>query len=108
MIAQESVSVQQISDFSEQIAAMSVGVLTSSLIAHAFAARSNYYEAARWLARSNLDDVENSSLLLRIVADFRELSGIAIAAFRSGPPIAKPSSSDALAKVRTLVSKYPK
>ena len=83
MIAQEGVSEQQIFDFSEQIAEISVGPRSSSLIAHAFAARSNYYEAAKWLARSNLDEVENSSLLLRIVADFRELSGFAIAAFRS-------------------------
>lgn len=90
----------------EELAKLPVIPEVASFVAFAFAAKDEYDAAANWLARSNLDDPENSALLLRIVAQFRELSPTAIEAFRLGAPVARPSAEHALSRIRSIVAEY--
>lgn len=116
MLAKGDVPDNELEHASKQLAKLPVIPEIASMVAFAFAARSKLYEAAEWLSRSNLDDAENSGLLLRIVADYRDLPEtanrralpeIAIDAFKNGAPVTRPSAAHALSRVRSLVSKFP-
>lgn len=107
MLAKEGVPPQDATDLSKRLWDLPVIPEVASMIAFAFAGRSRYQDAAEWLSRSNLEEADNSSLLLRIVSNFREHSDIAIKALQSGAPAAAPSASLAIARVRTLVKNLP-
>ena len=82
-LAHEEELTQEIVNMAHKLWELPVIPEVASLIAFGFAAKDEYSSAAEWLSRSNLDDPENSALLLRIVAQFRELSPTAIDAFKS-------------------------
>lgn len=82
-LAHEEGLTQEIANMSHRLWEVPVIPEAASLIAFGFAAKNEYSSAAEWLSRSNLDDPENSALLLRIVAQFRELSETAIDAFKA-------------------------
>lgn len=81
-LANENETTQEIINMSHKLWEYPIIPEVASLIAFGFAAKNEYSFTAEWLSRSNLDDPENSALLLRIVAEFRELSDTAIDAFK--------------------------
>lgn len=105
-LAHEEEMTQEILDMAEELWKLPVIPEVAAFAAFAFAAKDEYDAAANWLTRSNLDDPENSALLLRIVAQFRELSPTAIEAFKFGAPIARPSAEHALSRIRSIVAEY--
>lgn len=82
-LAHEEELTQEIANMAHKLWELPVIPEVASLIAFGFAAKDEYSSSAEWLSRSNLDDPENSALLLRIVAQFRELSPTAIDAFKA-------------------------
>lgn len=107
MLAKEGTPPQDATELSKRLWDLPVIPEVASMIAFAFAGRSRYQDAAEWLSRSNLDEPDNSSLLLRIASNFREHSHIAIQALQSGALVATPSASLAIARVRALVENLP-
>lgn len=105
-LAHEEGMTEEIANMADKLWKLPVIPEVASLVAFGFAAKNEFSAAAEWLSRSNLDDAENSALLLRIVAEFRELSPTAIDAFKFGAPVARPSAEHALSRVRSIVANY--
>lgn len=79
----------------------------ASAIGFALSRRERYEEAVEWFARSDLENVENLGMLLRIVADFPHLSNPAVRALGQGAPMENPSEAYVLARLRSVTADLP-
>lgn len=107
MISQNDDDFQAVSEFAARLWKLPIIPEIASMVAFAFAAKERYYEAAEWISRSDMGNPENSSLLLRIVAEFRDLSPMAVETLRANAPVLEGSAELALARVRALVKGLP-
>ena len=107
MISQSDDDFSTVSNFSLQLLELPIIPEIAAMVAFAFAGKERYYETMEWISRADLHNPENASLLLRIAAEFRELSPMAVKALCVNSPVPQESSQLALARVRAIVKGLP-